>query len=107
MDSVLVVGDLVYTLDQQSSSSGLFDLKNAVLRLHGRYDLCDYDAAITAQEAKLAQIITVVDAPAQETEGVQYFNLSGVQINNPKSGEIIIRRTVRNGKVVVDKVLIK
>lgn len=107
MDSVLVVGDLVYTLDQQSSSSGVFDLKNAVLRLHGRYDLCDYDAAITAQEAKLAQIITVVDAPAQETEGVQYFNLSGVQINNPKSGEIIIRRTVRNGKVVVDKVLIK
>lgn len=107
MDSVLVVGDLVYTLDQQSSSSGVFDLKNAVLRLHGRYDLCDYDAAITAQEAKLAQVITVVDAPAQEIEGVQYFNLGGVQINNPKSGEIIIRRTVRNGKVVVDKVLIK
>jgi hypothetical protein len=30
-----------------------------------------------------------------------------MQINAPKAGEIVIRKTVQGGKVVVDKVLIK
>ena len=106
IDSVLVAGTLTYTIDQKSSSGSEFEMREAVLRLDGMNPKCDYDAVVTAQEAELVNLITFVGAPTLN-ESVEYYNLGGMKINNPKSGEIIIRKTTKNGKVVVDKVLIK
>lgn len=108
IDSVLVAGTLTYTIDQKSSSGSEFEMREAVIRLNGVNPdpKCDYAAAVTAQEAELAKLITFVGAPALKTE-VEFYNLSGMKINAPKAGEIVIRKTTSNGKVVVDKVLIK
>jgi hypothetical protein len=107
IDSVLVAGNLTYTINQKSSSSSEFELRNAVLRLGGINPACNYAAVVTALETKLSELITVVDAPAMGGSSVQYYNLGGMQIDAPKAGEIVIRKTVKGGKVTVDKVLIK
>ena len=106
LDSVYVNGTLYYKIDQKSSSSGEFDMRGAVLRLTAPDSEFSYDGVVTTQEAELTQLITIVDAPVQKA-GVQYYNLGGMQVDAPKSGEILIRKTVQGGKVVVDKVLIK
>ena len=106
VDSIIVKNNLKLLLSQTSSSSSMFDIRYFVLRLRGIDSSCDFSAAIAAQQKKLGEIITIVDAPVQSA-GVQYFNLSGMQIAAPKAGEIVIRRTVRDGKAVVEKVLIK
>ncbi|MBO7049740.1 MAG: hypothetical protein J6W42_03895 [Bacteroidaceae bacterium] len=106
LDSVYVNGTLYYKIDQKSSSSGEFDMRSAVLRLTAPDSEFSYDGVVTTQEAELTQLITIVDAPVQKA-GVQYYNLGGMQVDAPKSGEILIRKTVQGGKVVVDKVLIK
>ena len=106
IDSVLVVGTLNYKIDQQSSSSSEFDMREAVLRLDGPYAACNYASIVETQQAALDKLVTVV-APATANSSVQYYNLSGMQISAPKAGEIVIRKTVQGGKVVVDKVLIK
>ena len=81
-------------------------MRGAVLRLTAPDSEFSYDGVVTTQEAELTQLITIVDAPVQKA-GVQYYNLGGMQVDAPKSGEILIRKTVQGGKVVVDKVLIK
>jgi len=106
MDSVLVAGNLIYTIDQKSSSSSEFEMRTAVLRLRGVNPECDYAAAVTKHQNKLNELITIVDAPVLKA-GVEYFNLSGMKVDAPKAGEILIRKTTENGKVVVNKVLIK
>lgn len=106
LDSVYVNGTLYYKIDQKSSSSGEFDMRGAVLRLTAPDSEFNYDGVVTTQQAELNQLITIVDAPVQKA-GVQYYNLGGMQVDAPKSGEILIRKTVQGGKVVVDKVLIK
>ena len=107
MDSVLVAGNLIYTIDQKSSSGSEFEMRNAVLRLRGVNPACDYAAAVAKHETKFNEMVTIVDSPVQKA-GVEYYNLSGMKINAPKAGEIVIRRTVLgNGKAVVEKVLVK
>jgi hypothetical protein len=106
IDSVLVAGKLTYTINQKSNSSSEFELREAVIRLQGINPATDYAAAVTAQQAKLNDLITFVGAPTLK-ESVEFYNLSGMKINAPKAGEIVIRKTTSNGKVVVDKVLIK
>ena len=106
MDSVLVAGNLIYTIDQKSSSGSEFEMRNAVLRLRGVNPACDYAAAVAKHESKFNELVTIVDAPVLKA-GVEYFNLSGMKIDAPKAGEIVIRKTTENGKVVVNKVLIK
>lgn len=107
VDSVLVYENLSYKIDQQSTSSGEVDIRRAVLRLSAPDDQFNYsDAVIAAQQSKLTEAITLVDAPVQEV-GVEYYTLGGIKINAPKSGEILIRKTSRGGKIIVDKVLIK
>lgn len=106
-DSVMVVGDLVYTIDQKSSSSSEFDMRSAVLRLQGVNPECDYEDALLAQETKVNELLTIVDARKAVMEGVEYYNLGGIRLDAPKAGEILIRKSVKDGKVVVDKVLIK
>ena len=108
VDSVLVDTALSFVIDQQSTSSGEVDIRRAVLRLSAPDDKFDYsDAVIAAQQTKLNEAITLVDAPAQAKAYVEYYTLGGIKINAPKSGEILIRKTSRGGKIIVDKVLIK
>ena len=107
VDSVMVAGDLVYTIDQKSSSSSEFDMRSAALRLQGINPDCDYEAALQAQETKMNELLTIVDARQAVKEGVEYYTIGGIKLDAPKSGQILIRKTTQNGKVVVDKVLIK
>jgi hypothetical protein len=107
-DSILVVGDLTVTATQTSGSSGSeIDFRNFIVRLCGADPEYDYAGALTAQEAKVAGMMTFADAAMAMTD-VKYFNLSGVMIADPKPGDIVIRKiTLSNGAVVTDKVLIK
>ena len=107
VDSVMVVGDLVYTIDQKSSSSSEFDIRSAVLRLQGINPDCDYEAALQAQETKMSELLTIVDARQAVKEGIEYYTIGGIKLDAHKAGQILIRKATQNGKVVVDKVLIK
>jgi len=107
IDSVMVVGDLIYTIDQKSSSSSEFDMRSAALHLQGVNPACDYEAALNAQETKMNELLTIVDVNKAVKAGVEYFTVGGMKLDAPKAGQILIRKTTQNGKVVVDKVLIK
>lgn len=107
VDSVMVAGDLVYTINQKSTSSYEFDMRSAVLRLQGANPNCDYNAALTAQENKVKELLTIVDARQAVKAGVEYYTVGGMKLDAPKAGQILIRKTMQDGKVVVDKVLIK
>ena len=68
----------------------------------------DYGAAITAEQAKLTELLTIVNSAKAVAANVEYFTLGGVQVSAPKAGQILIRKTTNaNGKVVTDKVLLK
>jgi len=106
-DSILVAGNLSFSINQTSSSSSELDFRYFILRLRGADPAYDYAAAANAQEQKLADLITFADAAAEKVS-VQYFNLGGVEISAAKPGDIIIKRTVlSNGEAVVEKILVK
>lgn len=68
----------------------------------------DYGAAVAEEEAKLTQLLTIVNSAKAVAANVEYFTLGGVQVAAPKAGQILIRKTTNaNGKVVTDKVLLK
>ena len=94
-----------YTVTSGSSSDNVI-VNGVILRLTNPDDKASYADLVAAQQTKVNGLITFVGAPVMK-ESVEYYNLGGMKINNPKSGEIIIRKTIRNGKVEVDKVLIK
>ena len=98
---------LTYEITKSSSSTTTVDVTSAVIILKSADSKAKYDELVAAQQGVVTELLTVVNAPKAAKEDVQYFNLSGIQIDTPKSGEILIRRTVRNGKVTVDKVMIK
>ena len=98
---------LTYEITKSSSSTTTADVTSAVIILKSADSKAKYDELVAAQQGVVTELLTVVNAPKAAKEDVQYFNLSGIQIDTPKSGEILIRRTVRNGKVTVDKVMIK
>lgn len=68
----------------------------------------DYAAAAVEQKAKVEELITVVNAAELKVANVELFTIGGMKIDAPKAGQIVIRKTTQaNGKVVVDKVLVK
>lgn len=68
----------------------------------------DYGAAVAEEEAKLTELLTIVNSAKAVAANVEYFTLGGVQVAAPKAGQILIRKTTNaNGKVVTDKVLLK
>ena len=68
----------------------------------------NYDDLATELEAKLDELMTVVDLSKAVKEGVEYYTVGGMKLDAPKAGQILIRKTTQsNGKVVVDKVLMK
>ena len=94
-----------FTVNSKISSDDII-MNSVVLKLTAPDDKANYEDLVATQEKKLTDLITFVGAPTQKAS-VEYYNLGGMKIDNPKSGEIIIRKTTQNGKVVVDKVLIK
>ena len=104
-DSVKIAGTTKLNIKQTSDSDSEFDMKYFVLYLQGPQAGFDYAAALKSQETKVADMITFADAPVQQAS-VEFFNLSGIQIDAPKAGEIVIKRTILNdGNAVVEKVL--
>lgn len=67
----------------------------------------NYADAVAAEQAKMTEILTVVSPAKAIAANVEYYTLGGVQVAAPKAGQILIRKTNVNGKVVVDKVLLK
>lgn len=68
----------------------------------------DYSAAATLQQTVLDNLITVVNASEVEAANVELFTIGGVKVLTPKSGDILIRKTTdANGKIAVDKILLK
>lgn len=105
------VSDLKYSYGiTYASGSGHVDITCVNLYLTKADPKCDYAALVTAQEAKLADMITFV-APvvvAAEPIAVQYYNLNGVQVLAPEAGKVVIKRTIlSNGKSVAEKILVK
>lgn len=59
-------------------------------------------------KSELDNLVTIVDKAKAAVAGVEYYTISGIKLDAPKAGEILIRKTTQsNGMVVVDKVLIK
>ena len=68
----------------------------------------NYDDLATELESKLDELMTVVDLSKAVKEGVEYYTVGGMKLDAPKAGQILIRKTTQsNGKVVMDKVIIK
>jgi len=71
-------------------------------------DGVDYASLADDLEAKLDELLTIVDSRQAVKEGVEYYTIGGIKLDAPKAGQILIRKTTQsNGKVVMDKVLIK
>lgn len=68
----------------------------------------DYAGALADAKAEVTEALTIVKAIDAVAENVEYYTLSGIKLAAPRMGEILIRKTTNaNGKVVVDKVIIK
>ncbi|MBO4723878.1 MAG: hypothetical protein J5596_00970 [Bacteroidaceae bacterium] len=68
----------------------------------------NYDALVDAAKAEITEALTVVKAIDAVAENVEYYTLSGMKLAAPKQGEILIRKTTQaNGKIKVDKVIIR
>ena len=66
-----------------------------------------YDEAAEGLKDEIAGLLTIVNPAKAVAANVEYYTLGGVQVAAPKAGQILIRKTNVNGKVVVDKVLLK
>jgi hypothetical protein len=110
VDSVLVNGTLKVNADYKisSTSSKELDIRYFKLLLSGYDNNHDYSADYNAQKQKVDALILFADAPVADEIGVQYFSLGGIQIDAPKAGEIVIKRSIlSNGESVSEVELIK
>ena len=105
------VSDMTFKYRISSASgSGHVDVTCVNLYLTKADPKFNYTELATAQEAKLAEMITFVApvAVAADPIAVQYFNLNGVQVLAPEAGKVVIKRTIlSNGKSVAEKILVK
>jgi hypothetical protein len=111
IDSITVLdGTLNIELDLQSNDGGS-KADNFSLTFLGTHKDVNYASLIDDLKAELKDKIdnraTFVNAPAAVGASVEYYTVGGMKVAAPKAGEIIIRKTTKNGKVVVDKVLVK
>ena len=68
----------------------------------------DYAAAAAEAKAKVAEVITLVDFNKAQKANVEFYTLGGLKVDGAKAGQILIRKTTgANGKVSLDKVLLK
>jgi hypothetical protein len=105
------VSDMTFKYRISSASgSGHVDVTCVNLYLTKADPKFNYTELATAQEAKLADMITFVApvAVAANPIAVQYYNLNGVQVLAPEAGKVVIKRTIlSNGKSVAEKILVK
>ena len=105
------VSDMTFSYSiTTASGTGHVDVNRVNLYLTKADPKYDYAALATAQEAKLADMITFVApvAVAAEPIAVQYYNLNGVRVLAPEAGKVVIKRTIlSNGKSVAEKILVK
>ena len=108
IDSVMVGADDTLTIKVEiPSHSSWVRVDNFSMSFRPVEDF-DYEGAITALEQKLDELMTIVDARKAVQAGVEYYTVGGIKLDAPKAGQILIRKTTQsNGKVVMDKVLIK
>jgi len=98
---------ITYTITG-ASGSGHVDIAGAGLILTGAQVSADYAKLIADQENKVNEAILFADAPVADEIEVQYFSLGGIQIDAPKAGEIVIKRSIlSNGESVSEIELIK
>ncbi|MBO6077912.1 MAG: hypothetical protein J6P66_04050 [Bacteroidaceae bacterium] len=106
-DSIVVTDgklDIKFTMGSASGWSYADDFQLIFRPLDG----FDYAAAAAAQKDKVDELITVVNAAELKVANVELFSLGGMKIDAPKAGQVVIRKTTQsNGKIVVDKVLVK
>ena len=106
---VPATGELQLTYSITSAStSGHVDVAGVGLILTAEDPTVVYKKLREDQETKINTIVTFADAPQAEEVGVQYINLSGIQVSAPKQGEIIIKRSIlSNGQTEAQIELIK
>ena len=67
-----------------------------------------WEQLLANAKSELNNLVTVIDKAKAAKAGVEYYTISGIKLDAPKAGQILIRKTTNaNGKVVVDKVLVK
>lgn len=101
------VNEAIKITAQAKTGNGNGQLDNFQLKFK---PLASYsDSLIAAAKADVARVITVVDfTKAQKAANVEFYTLSGLKVDGIKPGQILIRKTTNaNGKVAVDKVLLK
>ena len=107
IDSIMVGGadsvDIKLTL---WSGNGWSRADNFFLHFRQDPDFA-YDEAVEGLQDEIAGLLTIVNPAKAVAANVEYYTLGGVQVAAPKAGQILIRKTNVNGKVVVDKVLLK
>lgn len=112
MDDILVLEqaiDIDYVIE---SGSGSPNTDNFSLTYVGKNDdplfQQYWQQLLDNAKSELDNLVTIVDKAKAAAAGVEYYTISGIKLDAPKAGQILIRKTTQaNGKVVVDKVLIK
>jgi len=109
-DSVLVSegSTLAAKFDNTSaSSSGTYHVNGLSLIITAPDASYNYTQAVTDAKSAYDQIKTFV-GDVKSVDNVSYYGLNGVQMNAPKAGQIMIRKTtLENGRTTLEKVLVK
>ena len=108
VDSILVGENDVVNIDFILMSQNGWSRADNFFLSFRPVDGVDYAELADELEAKLSELMTIVDARQAVKDGVEYYTIGGIKLDAPKAGQILIRKTTQsNGKVVMDKVLIK
>jgi hypothetical protein len=108
VDSIKVAdGDVVVIGAEIASYNSWTRVDNFELKFIGKDADFNYAAAIDAEKAKLATLLTFVEAAGQDAS-VSYYGIDGVPVAAPKAGAITIKVTdLGGGKLQVEKILVK
>lgn len=116
VDSIVVLDgkiDVDFILQSQDGGSQAdnFTLEFIAPLDETEYDV-SYDDSLDVISKKLDNMIktrkTLVNTPKAAAASVEYYTVGGQKLVAPRRGEIIIRKTTQaNGKVVVEKIILK
>ena len=116
VDSIVVLDGKMSIELLLQSNDGRSQADNFFLEYISPLDETQYDVSyadsIDVLEEKLDNMIktrkTLVNTPKAAAASVEYYTVGGQKLVAPRRGEIIIRKTTQsNGKVVVEKVILK
>lgn len=116
VDSIVVLDGKMSIELLLQSNDGRSQADNFFLEYISPLDETQYDVSyadsIDVLEEKLDNMIktrkTLVNTPKAAAASVEYYTVGGQKLVAPRRGEIIIRKTTQsNGKVVVEKIMLK